>query len=440
MPYSLSRHLKNGCRDKLLILAIMFCCIFIRRAIFPQLINNYKLFYVNGYWNPQLDGWAAIGKNLADGNGYRNKAGEITAARGPIFPFYLALIFRLFGYKKGLSIAVSMQMVLDMLSCWLIWKLAWKLFNCRYTAALAACMWAIYPPAIALDIFLFSEPLFTLILGCFSLKMLSLMQHISWQRFCLAGVILGVATLCRPITLYFPFILLPTLMWLYRRRFSEIWRYSLVFLAGFALVLAPWVVRNQQQFKKFVPASTLLGYNWYYSLLRMEKDNYLKTYEFYDWDEIHQLTQQKFSTQGIDFQIKNEAEKDQLLRLEAWKMIKKYPYRYLLICVNRLGLIWLNLDIRGYLRLRNLIIFAIQLPIILLSLAAFIFFRGRWTLSFFPILLLIVYNSLSYAMVLGTWRFNIPIMPYMLILSAYSLTKIAAHLKAPGSINYKACD
>ncbi len=424
-----SRQLRAGWRDKLLILGIMCLCLFIRRAVFPQLVNNYKLFYVGAYWQPQTDGWAAVGRNLAAGAGYRDGEGKITAARGPVFPFYLALIFSLFGYSQGLSVAVFMQVVLDTLTCWLIWKLAWKLFNCRYTAALAAIIWALYPPAIVLDMFLVSEPLFTLILGFFSLNMLSAMQNISWRRFCLAGVLLGLATLCRPITIYFPFFLIPVLIWFFRRQFNKIWRCSLVFLVSFCLVLAPWALRNYFQFKKFVPASTLLGYNWYYSLVRMENPNYFELDEFYNWDEINQRTRQRFSGRGIDLWEKNEAERDLLLRQEAWKMIKKYPYRYLLICLNRLSMIWLNLDIRGYSRLRSLVISAVHVPIIILSLMAFVFFRSRWSFIATPLVLLVLYCSVSYMLVLGTWRFSVPLMPYMFIIGAYSMTRLAAQLK-----------
>jgi hypothetical protein len=406
----------------------MLCCFLARRGVFPQLINKYKLFYVAAYWQTDIDGWAAVGENLIKGKGYRNKWGETTAERGPIFPLYLALIFGLFGISKGVSLAVSMQAVLDTLNCWLVWKLAWKLFRCRHTAVLAAFMWAIYLPGMIVDVWLYSEPLFTLILCLFNLNMLLLMDDPSWPRFLSAGILLGLATLCRPITLYFPLLLLPMLIWLFRRQAGKIGRYSLVFLFGFSLILSPWVLRNYLQFKKFVPASTLLGYNWYYSLVRMERPDYLELGEFYDWKEIHRLSQRRFTALGIDFKEKNEAERDQLLRREAWKMIKKYPLRYLFICLNRLGIIWFNLDIRGPSRLRSLAILAIHAPIMILCLLAFIFFRGRWSFISSPMVLLILYNSLGYMLVLGSWRFNIPMMPYILIFSAYALVRIGSYI------------
>lgn len=407
----------------------MLCSFLFRRGVFPQLINRYKLFYVTAYWKTEMDGWAAIGRNLANGEGFLNKEGEITAVRGPVFPFYLALIFKLFGQHRGIPIAITMQMVLDTLSCWLIWKLALKLFGCRYTAALAAFMWAIYLPGVAHNIFLFSEPLFTIILCFFNLNMLSLMENLSWRRFFLSGALLALATLCRPIPVYFPLLLLPMLIWLFRSQFKKICQCSLVFLFGFGLVLSPWAIRNYHHFKRFVPASTFLGFNWYYGLVRMEKPNYLHLGEFYDWKEIHQVTRQKLSVKGITLDGKNEAERDQILRREAWEMIKKNPYRYFLVCLNRFGIIWLNLNVRGYSRLRNLSIFAMHAPIIILSVIAFIFFKGRWRFNSLPIVLLVLYNSIGYALVFGLWRFNIPIMPYMLIWSAYSLVRIGSYLR-----------
>jgi hypothetical protein len=430
MNLYLIRHLRERHGNKLLILAIMLCCFLVRRGVFPQLVNRYKLFYVSAYWVTEIDGWAAIGKNLANGEGFRNNKGEITAVRGPVYPFYLAFIFKLFGDKKGVPIAVTMQMVLDSLNCWLIWRLALRLFGCRYTAALAASMWAIYPPGMIHNLCLFSEPLFTLILILFNLSMLSLMENLSWPRFFLSGALLGLAVLCRPIPVYFPLFLLPLLIWLFREQFGKVWRYSLVFLFGFSLILSPWVVHNYRHFKRFIPASTFLGFNWYYSLVRIEKPNYLKLDEFYDWEEILQLSRQRFSALGINLEEKNEAEQDQIFRQEAWKLIKKYPYRYLAIFLNRLSTIWLNLDARGYSRLRNLVIFAIQAPLIILCLLAFTFFRGRWSFICLPIVLLILYNSIGYSLVHGLWRFNLPMMPYVFIFSAYAMVQIKSRLWA----------
>ena len=269
--------------DKLIILTIMLCCFFIRRGVFPQLVNRYKLFHVTYSWNVEVDGWAAIGWNLANGEGFLNNEGEPTAVRGPVFPFYLALIFKLFGADKGIPIAISLQMALEALNCWLIWRLALKLFRCKYTAALAASMWVVYFPGMTTNLFLYSEPLFTLLLCIFNLNMLSLMEDLSLPRFFSAGAVLGLATLCRPIPVYFPLLLLPVLIWLFRGQFKKICQCSLLFLFGFGLVLSPWVVRNYRQFKHFVPASTFLGFNWYYSLIRIEKPNYLELDEFYNW-------------------------------------------------------------------------------------------------------------------------------------------------------------
>lgn len=410
--------------DKWLILAIMLFCFFIRRGVFPQFVNKYKVFYASAHWQKDVDGWLKIARNLTSGKGYRYNNKELTARRGPVFPIYLAFMFKAFGHKRGLPIALTMQMVFDTLSCWLIWMLAWKLFRCRYTALLAALMWAVYLPAMVLDLLFHSEPLFILLLCLFNLNMLYLIERLTWPRFLLGGVLLGLATLCRPITLYFPLFLLPMLIWFFRRQPKKIWRGAMVFLFGFSLILSPWVIRNYLQFKKFVPASTLLGLNWYYSLIRLENPNYLNLDEFYDWEEMDRITQQRLSSQGIDLKEKNEAERDQILRGEAWKLIKKHPYRYLVICLNRLSQIWLDSDIKNHSRLLDFAIFLINAPIIILFLSTFIFFREGLSFSFFPMVLLILYNSIGYMLVLGSWRFNIPMMPYVLIFSAYALVRI----------------
>jgi hypothetical protein len=403
--------------DKKLILAVILCCFFIRRGIFPQLINKYKFIHKSAYWQRGVDGWLPIAKNLISGNGYRMRSDEITAARGPVYPFYLAFILWLFGLERGISIALSMQMVLDTITCWLIWKLALKLFRCRYTALLAAFMWALYPPAMVLDLFFYSEPLFTLILCLFNLNMLFLMNNLSRLRFLSGGILLGLATLCRPITLYFPLLLILT--WIFHRRFRRIWSGALVFLFGFCLVLSPWVIRNYLQFKEFIPTGTLLGPVWYYGLVRMESPDYLKLDEFYGQEKARR----EFASRGINLREKNEAERDRILSRAAWTMIKRYPFRYLAICLNRLSTIWFKIDARTYSTPKDWAVFLLNAPIIILSLSTFIFFRGQWSCISFPIVLLILYHTLSCMLVHGTWRLSVPMMPYMIIFSAYALVR-----------------
>ena len=409
------------------ILAIAIFCFLLHRIAFPFLTNSYPRFFAGAYWRTDVDGWSAVGEHLLEGKGYRSADGEITAERGPVFPLYLASIYWMFGVKRGRGIALTMQMVLEAVNCWLIYLLACKLSGRKSAGLLAALIWAIHPLVMLIDMYLYSEPLFTLILLLFSLSLLDLIDKFRPPQFFLTGVWLGLATLCRPITQYFPIILTATLIWMFRRRFKEVLKGALILLAGFWLILSPWVVRNYIEFKKFVPGSTLLGYNWYFSLIRMQKPDYLEVTEFYDPREINKVIKQELSAQGISLAGKNEAERDEIYRSQAWRTIKKYPWKYFKVCLNRMGIVLFNIDSQGYSRLRSLAVTLIQAALFSLALAAFIFYIGKWADYSLPLLALIAYNTLAYSAILGSWRFTMPVMPYVIIWASLGLHGLYKH-------------
>jgi 4-amino-4-deoxy-L-arabinose transferase-like glycosyltransferase len=71
----------------------------------------------------------------------------------------------------------------------------------------------------------------------------------NFRTMILAGFLLGAATLTKPVTLYFPVILIAA--WLIYRFIIKqelLFKYVLAFLLVFGLTIAPWIVRNYQVF------------------------------------------------------------------------------------------------------------------------------------------------------------------------------------------------
>jgi hypothetical protein len=70
-------------------------------------------------------------------------------------------------------------------------------------------------------------------------------------RFLAVGLLLGITTLVRPVTLLVPFALLPVFFWRDRSRRSAL-RY-LTIMAGMALSIAPWTIRNFALTGRLIP-------------------------------------------------------------------------------------------------------------------------------------------------------------------------------------------
>jgi 4-amino-4-deoxy-L-arabinose transferase-like glycosyltransferase len=67
-------------------------------------------------------------------------------------------------------------------------------------------------------------------------------------RFAIAGLLLGLAALTRPVAQYAPFVLLIFFVLLYKPDWKRAIKYSAAVGVAFMLTITPWIVRNQQAF------------------------------------------------------------------------------------------------------------------------------------------------------------------------------------------------
>jgi 4-amino-4-deoxy-L-arabinose transferase-like glycosyltransferase len=121
---------------------------------------------------------------------------------------------------------------------------------------LAAGVYAVYPVMIAADANLMSETLYGALIAGMLLAAIGVLDRPTWRRAALLGALVALAALTRTEALLFlPFLVLP-IAW--RARPTWRGRGALVLAAGLAcvIVLAPWEIRNQSVFGRFVLIST----------------------------------------------------------------------------------------------------------------------------------------------------------------------------------------
>lgn len=113
-----------------------------------------------------------------------------------------------------------------------------------WVAVPAAFLAALSPHLISATTYLLSETLFGLLL---LLSLLVLSLHARAERWYLpallaGGLLLGAATLTRPVVEFFPFAVILLLVISHERRKAA--KGGAVLLLGFCLALAPWITRN----------------------------------------------------------------------------------------------------------------------------------------------------------------------------------------------------
>ncbi len=201
-----------------------------------------------------------IANALLEGKGFV-LYGRPTAASPPLYPLLLAAVLAVFG-PSATAVRVVLALV-DTAHC-LVWAvIAGRLLGERVGWTVGALL-AVCPYFVYLAVTAGSDTLFLLLQGVFVLLLVHALEDRSGRdgRFLGAGAALGLATLCRAVSLFMPVAVAPIIVLRRRRRAAAVMSVMLLF-AGFAIVLAPWTARNWQRFHRLVPVQTLGGYHLY---------------------------------------------------------------------------------------------------------------------------------------------------------------------------------
>jgi hypothetical protein len=197
-----------------------------------------------------------LGWSLSKGEGFVDRYGDPTSFRFPGYPYFLAVIYLIFGHKH---IAVLMvQALLGALSVLLIYLTAKKYFS-ENISRIAGIVAAGYPIFIWYVSWLMTENLFFFLLCLLIYLTVGLKENLTWRRLILIGFIIGILSLTRGVGL--PFIgLIPLyIFFLYKGRLgARLARAALVGVLA-VLLLIPWTIRNRVVFGRWMLPSSEAG-------------------------------------------------------------------------------------------------------------------------------------------------------------------------------------
>ena len=240
-----------GNHPTVVILIIAFLIRFI--FAFPVLLHPERAFEPDSY------GYDRLATNVLEK--HRFSASEKPPYRPqllrmPIYPFFLAATYAIFGHKPG--IAILLQVLIDVLSCIVIYRIGSTVFN-GTLGLIGGCLGAVNPLLILYSTKLLTETVFTflLLLGIyFFIRFMKEQEYVSLIISCFT---LAIASLCRPIALYlFPVVLI-FIIFILHKRFGwclRLIRVVLVSVGIFVLTLFPWYLRNLLVFHKVMLSTT----------------------------------------------------------------------------------------------------------------------------------------------------------------------------------------
>lgn len=270
--------------------------------------------------DPARDHWRCggeagrIARSIVEGKGFSSPLFADTGPTSwlaPIFPYLLAVIFKIFGvYTKASAIAaLALDSLFSALTCIPVYFIARKHFG-DDTAAWAGWGWAFFPYAIyfAAD-FIWATTLSTLLMACIFLLVLHLEDEPRvgpWVGF---GVLSGIGGLTEPILMSVTPFLGAWAWWRLYRSGKRWLAPGLAAIFAVSLTASPWFIRNYESFHKFIPFRSCLGLEVYFGnnqdSWHWGPPGYHPSDNEQEWREYQQLGEiayvHKKMNQGLEF-------------------------------------------------------------------------------------------------------------------------------------------
>lgn len=369
-------------------------------------------------FGPDAASYDQLAVSLLDGHGLAkwdyqglfsdpDRAIVVRSFRPPLLPVLLAGIYAVAGHDY-LAARVVMAL-LGAAACVAAMRLARPVFGAP-AAALAGFMMAAYPKLIYYSGQIVTEtPYVLLLLAAMGVLLAAGRAGASLWLWPAAGVLLGLATLCRSALLGFvPLACLAAALG-GGRRLRAIGNAALV-AGGFALVMAPWWGRNAAVHGRFVPATTEGGFTfWVTNNERADGGGHC----FFPED--------KAAFDGL-----SEWEIDRQFYRMGWDWVRRHPGGFLRLAgakFVRFWRLWPHASEPAVGVFAAIMAGATFTPVLLLALWGAWAARRNWR-PLLPIAALFGYYTALHMSLMAITRYRLPLEPFLIVLAAHGAVEL----------------
>jgi 4-amino-4-deoxy-L-arabinose transferase-like glycosyltransferase len=364
--------------------------------------------------------------------------GDAVFLNGPLYPYFLAGVYALFG--PSLAVVKAVQCVLGAAACGLLWALARRLFDVR-VALLAATGLAIDGMAIFYAGALLVANLQLLLAIAILLAVVDAIRAPRARRWLAAGACVGLSAIARPNVLLFAALLLAWIPFALRALPATRRLYlSVTFAAGVTLLVLPVTLHNVLVGKDFVLVSHAGGLNLFLGN-NPDANGAFRVPRIFPRSAADDPWEQRALFESYAERASGHAltpsQVSDFWRDAALEYVRTQPAAWLRLELRKLALAvnafeaW---NIRSYTLTRDssrvlhlpLLSFGALAPLAMLGLAL----SARQWRRLFPLyaMLLTVLATLLIFFVLA--RYRMPAVPVLLIFAAAALVAIADALRA----------
>ena len=353
----------------------------------------------------------------------------------PLYPYFLALLFSLFG--EGYYLPRLVQAAAGAITCAALFWLGRRAIS-NSAAWLAAGAAALYGPLIYFEGELLPVGLAVCLDVLLLLTLLWAAQSASWTRWLLAGLLLGLAGLLvanvflfAPVVLFWAVRLLPVSLPHIQRRTRVV--QVAAFVLGIALVVAPVTLRNRKVGGEWVLVSYNAGVNFYIG----NNSQYEQTVAIRpgrQWVDLVNLPEREAG-------IKSRSAGSAHFFAKSWQFISSDPLAYLGLLWRKVYLFWRgdeiprNLDpyyARTYSSILQVLLwknglafpFGLIAPLALFGLGAYLLSPARRSPAGSLVLLFTATYAFSVVLFFITARYRLPLVPFLLLFAAHGLVTL----------------
>jgi 4-amino-4-deoxy-L-arabinose transferase-like glycosyltransferase len=410
------------------------------RAAVPNLSRYYWLIFAIGFlaglavvligWraqhfvatNQDPYAWEDMGRSVLHGRDFAGY-GSVLNRRGPIYPFTIALLYRVFG-ERALVVQIAQCIMLGLI-CVIAFDLGRRMFNIR-TGLIAGVACAIHPGFLRYVPDFHVETLLTLLVMVMVWRSVLFLENPSSPNGIWLGIAFGLASLCKPVVLLYPIVYVGWLMWLRRKDRSKTddrrtaaaqWIPLALIFVGMGLVILPWTARNYHRTGKLVLITTgagdafLRGFvfsKWEYATLRLPPYTYAE-------NESNALFKSLCAQQGTVWE-RDDIESDRILSRAAKAKLVSDPVGTVRKFVVGLFTFWYEMTSKAN--------SAVMGMLALLGIAlGFVGWRRaqREHRPVWPLAAPILYLNIMLALLLALGRYSVPVLPCLMILAAFGV-------------------
>jgi len=211
----------------------------------------------NIYVDGDTYNWAQSFQNLIETGSYTiNQSHEYGFfGRMPGYSFFLGIFWLIIGnWDSVYPVVALVQMILDVVAIWLVYKTAMNVFNHKTTALISSSLYAFYPFIIVWNPVCYSESV-SVFLMIASLYFLTKKTN---KSIFISGVFLGVGILFRPQLLFLVPLFSIAVIFISKKTIPI----SLVlFIMAITITYGLWPIRNYLLHKKLILTQDLRGIN-----------------------------------------------------------------------------------------------------------------------------------------------------------------------------------